>query len=226
MRVHRSSDLLMLLVALLLPAVVVSQKAAQAQEAVPAAPRKIRDAHPVYPLDMLKVVAAMKVGFQGSVTLDVTIGVDGKVTDIVVLRGNALFDRPAMAAVSKWVYDVRGVKTPMKTLVTVPFAAIKSSEVAKLRAAEDKDVWVVGKIVRVEPVGAFTNLYLEAPRDVYVATGATEINGLRRTLQAAFDWGPHRLIGRTIAFSAKPLAFNDVIRLNLTFTVDAITLLD
>ena len=64
------------------------------------APRKIRDAKPVYPAGALPLRA------QGAVLIEATIGPDGKVQDARVLHSVLpLLDQAALDAVRQWAYE-------------------------------------------------------------------------------------------------------------------------
>jgi TonB family protein len=82
-------------------------------------PRKVKVVQPVYP------AAAMEARVQGVVILECTIGGDGKVTDVKVLRGIPLLDAAAQESVRQWEYEptlVNGVPVPVIMVVTVNFA--------------------------------------------------------------------------------------------------------
>ena len=67
------------------------------------APRKIRDAKPVYPAGALPLRA------QGAVVIEATIGPDGRVQDASVLHSvMPLLDQAALDAVRQWVYEPSG----------------------------------------------------------------------------------------------------------------------
>ncbi|PYQ46701.1 MAG: hypothetical protein DMF78_25735 [Acidobacteria bacterium] len=58
------------------------------------------------------------------IILEATVGTDGHVQSVTVLRGAPIFDEPAMAAVRQWVYRpllLNGVPTPFMLTVTVKF---------------------------------------------------------------------------------------------------------
>jgi protein TonB len=61
-------------------------------------PRKLRQVDPVYP----ELARAAHV--EGRVVLDCVIGVDGRVTDVRVVRGVALLNEAAVNAVEQWIY--------------------------------------------------------------------------------------------------------------------------
>jgi protein TonB len=61
---------------------------------------------------------------QGVVILECTVGTDGKVTDVRVLRGIPLLTEAAMDAVRQWVYEptvLNGIPVPVIMTVTVNF---------------------------------------------------------------------------------------------------------
>jgi TonB family protein len=63
-------------------------------------------------------------GVQGVVIMEATVGADGKVTDVRVLRSIPLLDQAAMEAVRQWEYAptvVNGVAVPVVMTVTVNF---------------------------------------------------------------------------------------------------------
>lgn len=82
-----------------------------------------RIVQPSYP------VAAKKAGVQGTVLLEVTVGEDGKVTDIDVLSGRAVLALAATDAVRKWEYRPYSSKSyliPKIRRVTVNFELPKT----------------------------------------------------------------------------------------------------
>jgi TonB family protein len=82
------------------------------------APRKIKDAQPVYP------AIARSAGVSGAVTIEATIGPDGKVTDAKVVRSIPLLDQAALDAVRQWTYTptlLNGVPVPVLVTVTINF---------------------------------------------------------------------------------------------------------
>ena len=81
-------------------------------------PRKIKDVQPVYP------AIAQSTRVPGSVTIEATIGSDGKVIEAKVVRSNPLFDQAALDAVRQWEYlptFLNGVPVPVLMTVTVNF---------------------------------------------------------------------------------------------------------
>jgi protein TonB len=81
-------------------------------------PRKLNDAPPVYPN------LARESRVQGVVILEATIGPDGSVDNVKVLRGIPLLNDAAVDAVRKWRYSptlLNGVPVPVIMSVTVNF---------------------------------------------------------------------------------------------------------
>ena len=81
-------------------------------------PRKLKNVNPAYP-DI-----ARQARVQGVVILECTIGPDGRITDVKVLRGIPLLDAAAVDAVKQWVYEptfVNGVPARVIMTVTVTF---------------------------------------------------------------------------------------------------------
>jgi protein TonB len=81
-------------------------------------PRKVAGADPVYP------PLAKNAGIQGIVILECTIGPDGRVSGIRVLRSHPLLERAAIAAVEGWSYTptlLNGVPVSVLMTVTVDF---------------------------------------------------------------------------------------------------------
>jgi protein TonB len=82
------------------------------------APKKIKDVKPVYP------VMARSAGVAGAVTIEATIGPDGKVIDAKVVRSIPLLDQAALDAVRQWEYTPplrNGVPVPVLVTVTINF---------------------------------------------------------------------------------------------------------
>jgi TonB family protein len=82
------------------------------------APNKIKDVKPVYPA----IAQAARVS--GVVTIEATIGADGKVMDATVVRSIPLLDQAALDAVQQWEYTptlLNGVPVPVIVTVTVNF---------------------------------------------------------------------------------------------------------
>jgi len=81
-------------------------------------PIKVKDVKPVYP------AIARSAGVVGAVTIEATIGEDGKVIDATVVRSIPLLDQAAVDAVRQWVYTptlLNGVPVPVIMTVTVSF---------------------------------------------------------------------------------------------------------
>jgi len=82
------------------------------------APTKIKDVKPVYP------AIAQSARIAGVVTIEATIGPDGKVIDAKVLRSIPLLDEAALDAVRQWEYTptlLNGVPVPVLVTVTINF---------------------------------------------------------------------------------------------------------
>ena len=82
------------------------------------APTKIKDVKPVYP------AIARSARVAGVVTIEATIGPDGKVIDATVVRSIPLLDQAALDAVRQWEYTptlLNGVPVPILVTVTVNF---------------------------------------------------------------------------------------------------------
>ena len=82
------------------------------------APLKIRDVAPRYPQ------IARSANVQGIVILEATIGEDGTVRDVKVLRGKPLLDEAAVEAVRQWRFTppmLNGQAVPAAMTVTVSF---------------------------------------------------------------------------------------------------------
>jgi TonB family protein len=83
------------------------------------APNKIKDVKPVYP------AIAQSARVAGVVTIEATIGPDGKVIDAKVVRSIPLLDQAALDAVRQWEYTptlLNGVPVPVLVTVTINFA--------------------------------------------------------------------------------------------------------
>ena len=81
-------------------------------------PKKIKDVPPVYP------ALAQSAHISGAVTIEATIGTDGKVVDAKVVRSIPMLDEAALAAVRQWEYlptMLNGVPVPVLVTVTVNF---------------------------------------------------------------------------------------------------------
>jgi len=82
-------------------------------------PKKIKDVPPVYP------ALAKSAGVSGTVTIEATIGPDGKVADATVVQSIPLLDQAALDAVRQWEYlpsMLNGVPVPVLVTVTINFA--------------------------------------------------------------------------------------------------------
>jgi len=82
-------------------------------------PKKIKDVQPVYP------ALAQSARVSGEVTIEATIGPDGKVIDAKVVRSIPLLDEAALTAVRQWEYlptMLNGVPVPVVVTVTINFA--------------------------------------------------------------------------------------------------------
>ena len=82
------------------------------------APKKIKDVPPVYP------AIAQSARVSGAVTIEATIGPDGKVIDARVVRSIPLLDQAALDAVRQWEYLptlLNGVPVPVLVTVTINF---------------------------------------------------------------------------------------------------------
>ena len=81
-------------------------------------PVKIKDVPPVYPA----IARSTRVG--GAVTIEATIGTDGKVVDAQVVRSVPLLDQAALDAVRQWEYTptlLNGKPVPITITVTINF---------------------------------------------------------------------------------------------------------
>jgi TonB family protein len=82
------------------------------------APIKMNDVQPIYP------AIAQSAHVAGAVTIEATIGTDGKVIDAKVVRSIPLLDQAALDAVRQWEYRptfLNGVPVPVLVTVTVNF---------------------------------------------------------------------------------------------------------
>jgi protein TonB len=82
------------------------------------APTKVKNVAPVYP------AIARSSGVVGAVTIEATIGPDGKVMDAKVVRSVPLLDQAALDAVRQWEYTptlLNGVPVPVVMTVTINF---------------------------------------------------------------------------------------------------------
>jgi TonB family protein len=81
-------------------------------------PLKVKDVKPIYP------AIARSAGVTGAVTLEATIGLDGKVSDAKVVRSIPLLDQAALDAVQQWEYTptlLNGVPVPILMTITINF---------------------------------------------------------------------------------------------------------
>jgi TonB family protein len=82
-------------------------------------PKKIKDVPPIYP------AIAKSAHVAGIVTIEATIGPDGKVIDATVVKSIPMLDQAALDAVRQWEYlptMLNGVPVPALLTVTVNFA--------------------------------------------------------------------------------------------------------
>jgi len=82
------------------------------------APSKIKDVKPVYP------AIAQSARVVGTVTIEATIGPDGKVIDTKVVRSVPMLDQAALDAVRQWEYTpalLNGKPVPVVINVTINF---------------------------------------------------------------------------------------------------------
>jgi TonB family protein len=82
------------------------------------APKKIKDVPPVYP------PLAKSAHVSGDVTIEATIGVDGKVVDAKVINSVPMLDQAALDAVRQWEYlpsMLNGKPVPVLVTVTLKF---------------------------------------------------------------------------------------------------------
>jgi periplasmic protein TonB len=80
-------------------------------------PVKIKDVKPIYPQE------ALASRLRGTVVIEATIGIDGKVHDARVVRSIAGLDQAALDAVRQWVFEparLNGV--PVAVIMSVPVA--------------------------------------------------------------------------------------------------------
>lgn len=81
-------------------------------------PTRIKYVAPVYP------AVAMAANVEASVILEASIDERGRVVDVTVLEGDALFDKSALEAVRQWAYTptlLDGVPVPIIMTVTVHY---------------------------------------------------------------------------------------------------------
>jgi TonB family protein len=82
-------------------------------------PTRLKYVGPVYPK------AALDNGVQGAVTLGATVGEDGKVRNIKVLKSIPLLDQAAIDALKQWEYAPgtrNGVAVAVEITVTITFS--------------------------------------------------------------------------------------------------------
>jgi hypothetical protein len=96
------------------------------------APPKIKDVPPVPPTTWQQLSDAVRKSgktVQTTLVMDVTVGPDGRAIDIVIDNAasvgpmQTVLATSAFDAVRQWVYDMRGLKPPVKFKVTVPFGS-------------------------------------------------------------------------------------------------------
>lgn len=83
-------------------------------------PRKLRDVRPVYP------ELALHAHIRGTVILECTIGTDGRISDVRVLKSVPLLDTAAVEAVRQWIYTptlLNGAPVSVIMTVTVTFSS-------------------------------------------------------------------------------------------------------
>lgn len=81
-------------------------------------PKLLDRVNPVYP----EIAKAARTS--AMLILEATVGVDGRVQDVKILRGHPLFDESAVAAVRQWRYQpllLNGIPMPFVATVTVQF---------------------------------------------------------------------------------------------------------
>ena len=81
-------------------------------------PTKVKDVKPVYP------AIAQSARVDGRVTIEATIGTDGKVSDAKVVQSIPLLDQAALDAVRQWEYTptlLNGVPVPVLVTVSINF---------------------------------------------------------------------------------------------------------
>ena len=82
-------------------------------------PTRIKYVELVYPK------AALEARVQGAVVLQATVGEDGKVRNVKVLKSIPLLDQAAIDALSQWVYTPatkNGVAVAVEITVTISFS--------------------------------------------------------------------------------------------------------
>lgn len=81
-------------------------------------PKKIKDVKPVYP------AIAQSARVSGVVTIEATIGPDGKIIDAKIVRSIPLLDQAALDAVRQWEYlptMLNGLPVPILVTITINF---------------------------------------------------------------------------------------------------------
>ena len=81
-------------------------------------PKKIKDVKPVYP------AIAQSARVSGTVTIEATIGPDGKIIDAKIVRSIPLLDQAALDAVRQWEYlptMLNGLPVPILVTITINF---------------------------------------------------------------------------------------------------------
>jgi TonB family protein len=83
----------------------------------------------------------------GTVVMDVTVGIDGRVSDVQVLRGIPLLSRAAVSAVRKWRYEpllLDGRPVPFVIAVTtvfnVPGPQLNAGDLTRLIQSKDVEL--------------------------------------------------------------------------------------
>jgi protein TonB len=101
------------------------------QEAPPAAPKFVRIGGQIKAPELVKRIdpaypeLAKQARLSALVILEATVGTDGRVQDVTILRGAPIFDQDAIDAVRQWVYRpllLNGVPTPFIVTVTLKFS--------------------------------------------------------------------------------------------------------
>jgi protein TonB len=85
---------------------------------------KVAEANLISKTDPVYPPLALQARIQGTAEFTVTVGVDGKVENLALVRGHPLLVNAAKGAVFKWVYhptSVDGKAIPFQTEVLVPF---------------------------------------------------------------------------------------------------------
>ncbi|HOW86463.1 MAG TPA: energy transducer TonB [Candidatus Aminicenantes bacterium] len=111
-------------------------------------PKIVNQVQPVYPED------AKKQGIEGTVILEATADIKGKVQEVKVLRGVEGLNQAAVDAVKQWTYEpmmIDGKPKPVVFTVTVQF---KLDDKGAKRAGEGQEPKIVKKVDPVYPEGA------------------------------------------------------------------------